>query len=438
MTTTAAYTDPWPAPHPAGPIHARVTLPGSKSVTARYLVLAALAHGPSRLEGALLARDTELMAAGLEALGASIEVGGTPGRPIVDVTPGPIHGPATVDCGLAGTVMRFLLPVAALADGPVRFDGDEAARRRPMAGLIDALRGLGVDIEEHGAPGHLPLTVHGRGRLPGGTATVEAAASSQFLSALLIAAPRAAAPLTVAARGPVPSMPHVHMTLDALRDFGATVTPAPPAPAPTPAWTVTGPLHGRHLEAEPDLSNAGPFLAAALAVGGTVTVPGWPAHTNQPGALLPHYLERFGARAELTHGALTVGARPGPFPGADLDLTPAGELAPTLAAVAALAATPSRLTGIGHLRGHETDRLAAIETELTRLGGRVRQLPDGLAIDPAPLHAAAVETYGDHRIATFAAVIGLAVPGVRIRDIGTTSKTIPDFPSRWARFVETA
>jgi 3-phosphoshikimate 1-carboxyvinyltransferase len=323
--------------------------------------------------------------------------------------------------------MRFVPPLAALARAPVRFDGDPAARRRPIAPLIEALRALGVQIDDAG-PGQLPFTVRGTGGVARHDVAIDARASSQFLSALLLAAPSFGG-LEVRAIGAVPSGPHVEMTLAALRRFGAEVEAAPGR------WAVGGSLRGRAVEVEPDLSNAAPFLAAAVVTGGRVTVRGWPVTTTQAGDRLRRYLPQFGARVDRDGGGLRVIGPNRPC-GADLDVAPAGELAPTLAAIAALASSPSRLRGIGHLRGHETDRLAALTGEINRLGGCARELADGLEITPAPLHAGLIETYGDHRMATFGAVIGLVVPGVLIADIATTSKTMPDFPQRWRTLVE--
>ncbi|MDR1152905.1 MAG: 3-phosphoshikimate 1-carboxyvinyltransferase [Bifidobacteriaceae bacterium] len=450
------WLDPWPAPRPAAQIDATVHVPGSKSLTARYLVLAALADSPSVLTGALASRDTTLMISALRQLGAHIDHEDAEGDRL-RVRPAPPTGQAHVDVGLAGTVMRFVPPIAALARQPVVFDGDPAARRRPMAPLIDALRALGVPVEDEGR-GHLPFTVRGTGAVARHEVEVDASASSQFLSALLLAAP-ALGGLEVSVAGPVPSRPHVEMTLAALRDFGAEVEdvsggdPAGirsrPRPRPDRSGMVGDPsrvparmrlhvggrLHGRTMAIEPDLSGAAPFLAAGLVAGGRVTVADWPAITTQPGRFLPEYLAAFGAHVTWSPAGLTVAGSQRPH-GANLDLAPAGELAPTLAAIATVADGPSRLSGIGHLRGHETDRLAALTREINRVGAHARELADGLEITPGPLRAAVAETYGDHRMATFAAVVGLAVEGMRIRDIATTSKTMPDFPDRWRAMVE--
>ncbi len=422
----AAHDEAWCAPTATAPLDATVAVPGSKSLTNRYLVLAALADGPSRLRGALRSRDTELMASGLRALGAGVSDG-----PDVTVVPGPLRGATSVDCGLAGTVMRFLPPVAALADGPVHFDGDPGARVRPMAPLLQALRGMGVQVAEHGRAGRLPFTVVGRGRLAGGTVDVDASGSSQFVSGLLLVAARCDGGLTVRHTGStLPSAPHIAMTVQLLRDAGVVVDDARPG-----VWRVEpGPIAGRDVRVEPDLSNAAPFLAAALVAGGTVRVPGWPATTTQPGGLLPSVLEAMGAWVRLDGDVLAVTGS-GRLHGVDLDLRPAGELAPTLAALAALADSPTRLRGIAHLRGHETDRLAALATEITRLGGRAEETADGLVITPHPLHAGTVHTYADHRMATAGALLGLAVPGVRVEDVATTAKTLPGFVGLWDRML---
>jgi 3-phosphoshikimate 1-carboxyvinyltransferase len=350
-----------------------------------------------------------------------------PAHPRVAITPGPLTGGGSIDCGLAGTVMRFIPPLAALAGAPVRFDGDPAARRRPMAPLIDALRALGAEVDD-GGRGALPFTVTGRGGLAGGRVAIDASASSQFLSALLLAGPRCERGVEAVAAGHLPSEPHARMTLAALRAFGAQASAEPPG------WRSGGHLTGRARAVEPDVSNAAPFLAAALAAGGRVRVPGWPAATTQAGDRLRDYLRAFGGRVEWWEGTLTVTGDGRPC-GADLDLAEAGELTPVLAALATLADSPSRLTGIGHLRGHETDRLAALATEIRRFGGSAEELEDGLAITPGALHGATAKTYGDHRMAAFAAVIGAAVPGVKIEDIATTAKTYPGFAAAWAAFL---
>lgn len=419
-------TGGWPAPRPDGPVTGRVTIPGSKSISNRALVLAAIADGPSTLTGLLAARDTALMRAALVSLGAGISESGG----LVTVTPGSLKGPAGIDCGLAGTVMRFVPPVAALADGVVTFDGDPYARERPMDVILDALRRLGAVIDDRGT-GRMPYAIHGKGSVRGGKVTLDASGSSQFVSALLLAGARYDEGVDVRHDGkPVPSQPHLDMSVAMLRERGVRVDDSEPN-----RWVVSpGPIRPLDIVIEPDLSNAAPFLAAAAVTGGAVTVTGWPATTDQPGDRLREIFTRFGADVTLDGTGLTVRGT-GTLHGVDLDLREVGELTPVLAAVAALADGPSYLRGVGHLRNHETDRLAALETELTALGGAVTQTADGLEIRPKPLHGGLFRTYQDHRMAQAAAVVGLAVDGVAVDDIATTAKTMPEFPAEWSALV---
>lgn len=415
----------WAAPRPAGPVDAEVLLPGSKSQTNRALVLAAIADGPSTIRLPLVARDTELMASALESLGATIDRGDDAWT----VTPvGPVED-AHVDCGLAGTVMRFVPPVAALGTGEVRFDGDPRARERPMGTTISSLRDLGVRVDDDGSAS-LPFTVHGAGEVRGGALTVDASASSQFVSALLLVAPRFTEGLDLRHEGgPLPSLPHVAMTLTELRRHGVVVDESPAR------WHVhPGPVKPVDVTIEPDLSNAGPFVAAALATAGRVRVRHWPEETDQAGDAWRDLVVAFGGTAERDGDDLVV-TGPEELRGVDLDLHDVGELTPVVAALAVLATGPSTLTGIAHLRGHETDRLAALATEINGLGGRVEERPDGLAIEPAALHGGTFATYEDHRMAHAAAVIGLRVDGVVVENIGTTAKTYPGFADDWTRLV---
>jgi 3-phosphoshikimate 1-carboxyvinyltransferase len=433
---SAASSPPWPAPTAPHPVDATVSVPGSKSLTNRYLVLAALAREPSRLRAPLHSRDTALMAAAVAALGADVEevTGSSAFGPDWVITPRPLRGPAEVACGLAGTVMRFVPPVAALAAGPVRFDGDPAARRRPMSTVVEALRALGVRVDDgppDGEPGRLPFTVHGTGRVRGGTLRLDASASSQFVSGLLLVAPRFDDGLVVEHVGPpIPSTPHVVMTVEALRDVGVVVDDAEES-----LWRVDpGPVGALDVQVEPDLSNAAPFVAAAVVTGGRVRVPGWPQYTTQAGDLLRDVLDQMGADVSLDRDGLTVEGT-GEFYGIDADLADAGELAPTVAALAALADGPSQLRGIAHIRGHETDRLAALTAEINGLGGDVTETADGLAIRPRPLRGGLFHTYGDHRLATAGALIGLRVPGVLVEDVETTAKTLPGFTGLWTAML---
>jgi len=428
---------PWLAPTATGPATATVRLPGSKSMTARALILAALAEGPSVIERPLRARDTELMSAGLRALGVEVD---TSDKERWRVEPGPLRGPARVDVGLAGTIMRFLPPVAALAEGTVEFDGDPHARKRPMGPIVATLRSLGVAIDAS-PTGGLPLAVRGSGLVEGGEAAIDASGSSQFVSGLLLSAPRFTKGLVLRHEGPpVPSAPHLRMTTHMLRAAGATVDESVPD-----VWAVEpGVLRGRTWVIEPDLSGAVPFFAAAMVTGGSVTLAGWPSsHSSglggtagswQPVGQVIELLRRLGAEVTQDESGLTVRGT-GALHGVTADLSEVSELTPVISALAALADGPSELRGVAHIRGHETDRIAALATELTRAGAAVTEFPDGLRIEPRPLHEATFETYADHRMAHAAAVIGLAVPGITLTDVACTSKTLPEFPELWAGLV---
>jgi 3-phosphoshikimate 1-carboxyvinyltransferase len=413
----------WPAPHPDEPVHATVRLPGSKSLTNRALVLAALSDGPSVVRQALRSRDTLLMAEALSSLGAGVDTTGDDWK----VTPGLLRGPAIVDCGLAGTVMRFVPPVAALADGPVVFDGDPHARLRPMGEILHGLRELGVEVEDEGRDA-LPFTVLGSGRVRGGQVTIDASASSQFISALLLAGARYDEGVDVRHDGkPVPSLPHIDMTVEQLRMRGVDVDDSEPN-----RWRVhPSEIHAVDVLVEPDLSNAAPFLAAGLVTGGSVTVLDWPTRTTQAGDALREIVTLMGGRAELTAEGLTVTGT-GTLHGIDYDLHDVGELTPAVAAMCLMADSPSHLRGVAHIRGHETDRLAALATEFNGLGAHVTETEDGLTIRPTPLAAGPFRTYADHRMAHAGVILGLAVDGVTVEDIGTTSKTFPDFAGAWS------
>ena len=416
-------SDLWPAPHPDGPVHATVRLPGSKSITNRALVLASLSDGPSVVRQALRSRDTLLMAAALAQLGVGVDTTGDDWK----VTPGRLHGRETLDCGLAGTVMRFVPPVAALADGPVIFDGDPHARLRPMGEILQGLRDLGVTVEDEDR-GALPFTVIGTGGVRGGEVTVDASASSQFISALLLAGPRYDEGVDVRHDGkPVPSLPHIDMTVEQLRLHGVDVDDSEPD-----RWRVRpSDLHAVDVLVEPDLSNAAPFLAAGLVTGGSVTVLDWPTATTQAGDALREIVTLMGGRAELTDEGLTVTGS-GTLHGLDYDLHDVGELTPAVAALCLMADGPSHLRGIAHLRGHETDRLAALATEFNSMGAHVTETEDGLTIRPTPLNGGRFRTYADHRMAHAGVILGLAVEGVFVENIATTSKTFPDFAGAWS------
>ena len=418
----------WPAPFRGRtPVHAQVRIPGSKSVTNRALILASLATTPSTIRKPLISRDSELMSAGLLALGISI----TGSDEAWQITPAPLRGPARVDVGNAGTVMRFLPPLAAFAQGDISFVGDPRSYERPLGPVIKALEELGIEID-HGGRYSLPMVIRARGKVKGGALTIDASASSQFLSALLLVAPSMEEGITVTHRGgALPSMPHIEMTVAMLRDFGADVTVDPAAQT----WSVkAGVLHGKDLVIEPDLSNASPFLSIAMVCGGSITISDWPRATTQPGDQLRDIFTQMGATVELNDDGLTLTGG-NSIHGIDIDLHDVGELTPSIAALAALADSPSHLRGIGHLRLHETDRLAALTREINSLGGNVVEEETALHITPAPLHAGVFHTYEDHRLATAGAVIGLVTPGIEVENVATTRKTLPDFPGLWNSLV---
>ncbi|WP_314424540.1 3-phosphoshikimate 1-carboxyvinyltransferase [uncultured Microbacterium sp.] len=420
------------APTTTSPVSATVTVPGSKSLTNRELIIAAIADGPGRLIAPLHSDDSRRMVEALRALGVGVEEVDGDGEfgPDLVVTPARLEGGSTVDCGQAGTVMRFIAPLAGLAAHDVHLTAHETALHRPMGGLISALRDLGVDIDDEGTWA-LPFTIRGHGRIRGGRIEIDASASSQFVSGLLLAAPRFDVGLHLVHTGArLPSVPHIDMTIEALSRRGIRIE----RPA-TGEWLVeAGVPRAKEIHIEPDLSNAAPFLAAALVTGGSVSIPGWPVHSTQPGALLPEILHAMGAHVGRHSGVLTVRAG-SEIRGLDLDLSAASELTPTLAGLAAFASGPTTIRGIGHIRLHETDRIAALIADLRALGGEAEELPDGLRIIPRALHGGSWAAYHDHRMATTGALIGLRVPGVEIDDIGTTAKTLPEFTLLWERML---
>ena len=423
----------WPAPFRGDKkVSARVVIPGSKSVTNRALILAAQAKSPSLLKRPLISRDTELMVAGLRAMGISIKETDW----AWEITPAPLRGPAKVDVGNAGTVMRFLPPLSALAHGDISFDGDPRSYERPLGPVIAALEDLGIEIE-HGGRYSLPMVVKSKGEIPGGALTIDASASSQFLSALLLIAPSTRDGIVATHKGgPLPSMPHIDMTVQMLRDFGAEVIVDKSANS----WSVSaGALQGQDLVIEPDLSNAAPFLSIAMVCGGSITIADWPEVTTQPGDQLREILTAMGATISRGKDGLTITGGES-IHGIDIDLHDVGELTPAISALAALADSPSHLRGIGHLRLHETDRLAALTREINSLGGNVVEDETSLHITPhgamgKGLHGGTFHTYEDHRLATAGAVIGLVIPGVEIENVATTRKTLPDFPGLWQSLV---
>jgi len=420
----------WPAPFRGRkPISSQVSIPGSKSVTNRALILAAQATSPSIIRKPLISRDSELMSAGLVALGVGIHDEGD--NQSWKITPAPLKGPAHIDVGNAGTVMRFLPPLAALAQGEIAFDGDPRSYERPIGPVIKALEELGIEIDHQGRYS-LPMVIRGSGIIPGGKLRIDASKSSQFLSALLLVGPSMTNGISITRTGgSLPSMPHIDMTVQMLRDFGAEVD----VDKAGQSWSVkAGTLKGQDLVVEPDLSNASPFLSIAMVCGGSITMADWPQKTTQPGDYLREIFTKMGAGVELNASGLTLTGG-GSIHGIDIDLHDVGELTPSIAALAALADSPSHLRGIGHLRLHETDRLAALTREINALGGNVVEEETALHITPAPLHGGTFHTYEDHRLATAGAVIGLVTPDVLIENVATTRKTLPDFPGLWKSLV---
>ena len=419
-------TNLWRAPYRGNlPVKATLTIPGSKSVTNRALILAALCDSPSVLRRPLHSRDSALMIAGLKAIGVGIE---TAVNGDLTITPAPLFGPASVDVGNAGTVMRFLPPVAAMAKGIIHFDGDARSHERPLGPVIKALEALGVSIE-HGGRYSLPMTINANGQLRGGTVEVDATLSSQFISALLLVAPATKEGVTVKHVGTsLPSLPHIEMTIAMLREKGVEVVVG------DNEWTVKPAImHGADSVIEPDLSNAAPFMGAAMISGGTVVIRDWPRSTTQPGDDLRDIFTQMGAHVEFQGDDLAITG--GAIHGIDIDLHDVGELTPSIAALCVFADSPSYLRGIAHLRTHETDRLAALATEINNLGGEVIEEPSALRIIPKPLHVGTFHTYDDHRLATAGAMIGLRIDGIDVENIETTRKTLPDFPGAWAELL---
>lgn len=417
----------WPAPYRGNQaIDSSITIPGSKSVTNRALILAALSDSPSVLHKPLHSRDSALMIAGLKALGIDIQEAANGD---LTITPAPLFGPAQIDVGNAGTVMRFLPPVAAMAKGLIHFDGDERSHERPLGPVISALESLGVLIE-HGSRYSLPITINANGQLQGGSVEVDATSSSQFISALLLVAPATKEGITVIHTGTsLPSLPHIEMTIQMLREKGVQVDVG------QNLWSVKPHvMQGMNSTIEPDLSNAAPFMAAAMISSGTLTIKDWPVKTTQPGDQLQDIFTQMGASVSRNGNDLSITGT-GQIHGIDIDLHDVGELTPSIAALCALADSPSYLRGIGHLRLHETDRLAALAREINSLGGSVVEEPTALSINPAPLHSGTFHTYEDHRLATAGAIIGLRVKGIEVENIETTKKTLPDFPKAWAQML---
>ena len=412
----------WWAPTSTHPREAEVLVPGSKSATARALVLSGLADAPGSIQGGLRARDTDLMIAGLRALGVGVDDQDPLTWHVEPVKEFPPH--ALIECGLAGTVMRFLPAVAACAAVRAKFVGDPAASARPMEPLLQALSQMGARVDGTG----LPFTV--TGPVSRREARIDSSASSQFISALLLAGPRFASGVRVTHDGgPVPSLPHIEMTVAALRARGVEVDHE------GFTWEVLcAPIRAADEVIEPDLTTAAVFLASSLVTGGKVSVPGWPATTTQPGVRAVEILAQMGGDVTSSEASVTVSGT-GQISGIDIDLHDTSELTPVVAGLACLGSGPTVIRGVAHIRGHETNRLAALSTEITALGGDCQETQDGLIIHPRPLHSGIFHTYADHRMAHAGALIGLAVPGIGLDDVACTSKTMPDFPQTWEGLV---
>lgn len=421
--TDESYSPRWNAPTSKAALKANISLPGSKSLTNRELLLSAIASSPTTLLDSLESRDSSLMVKALSALGTEIST--TENKTIV--TPRPLRGPAQIDCGLAGTVMRFVPALAALAEGAISFDGDEAARRRPMKTTLESIRSLGVEVSGVG----LPFTVFGEGSVSGGEIQIDASASSQFVSGLLLVAARYKNGLVVNHVGDhLPSLPHIDMTLKCLVQRGIKASRTGET-----SWQVLpSEVAGGTVQIEPDLSNAGPFLAAAMVASGEVRVKNWPKTTTQVGNDFVSLLEQMGGSLRRDGDDLIISGS-GVIQGLDVDLSTGGELVPVIAALASLADTKSTIRGVAHLRGHETDRLKALVSEINSIGGRATETEDGMIIEPAELTGGLWRTYEDHRMATAGAIIGLRVPGIKIEDINVTSKTMPSFSRLWSEML---
>jgi 3-phosphoshikimate 1-carboxyvinyltransferase len=393
-------------------LDATVVLHGSKSLTNRALVAASLADGTSRLEGALVADDTEAMVEGVRALGADVAVDA---EALVVTGGARPDGPVAMDARLSGTTARFLLPVLALGRGPASLDGGPPLRSRPMGPLLDALRSRGASVEGDA----LPVTV--RGPLQGGTVRLAGDVSSQFLSGLLLAAPRVDGGLRVELTTPLVSAPYVTMTAAVMRAFGVEVE------EDDDAWVVAEQRYRpTTYEVEPDASAASYFFAAAVLTGGRVTVPGLGPASVQGDLAFVDVLERMGAVVERRTDRTTVAAAER-LTGVDVDLSALSDMAQTLAAVAVFADSPTRVRGIGFVRGKETDRLAAVVRELRRVGVRAEETDDGFVVHPGSPQPAVISTYDDHRMAMSFALLGLRVPGIAIADPGCVAKTFPGY-----------
>jgi 3-phosphoshikimate 1-carboxyvinyltransferase len=410
----------------ARPPDATVSVPGSKSITNRALLLAGLADGRSGLRNALFSDDTRYMAEALRALGAGVQTDRASARIVVDGCGGRWTAPtADLYVGNAGTAMRFLAAACCLGHGRYRLDGTARMRERPIQDLVDGLRQLGAAISCESASGAPPVVIEAAG-LPGGAIELAAERSSQFLSAVLQVAPYAARDVTITVRGGLIAAPYVDMTIGVMAAFGARVDRDGAR-----RFHIAGGQRyaGRDYAIEPDASSAHYFLAAAALTGGRVRVRGLCRGSLQGDVRFADLLEQMGARVVWAADAIEV-TGPAQIAGIDADLNPISDTAPTLAAIAPFASGPVHIRNVAHLRWQESDRLRAVATELARLGVRVEERDDGLTVWPSPIAPAAVHTYDDHRIAMAFALIGLKVPGIRIEDPGCVAKTFPEYFER--------
>ncbi len=410
----------------SAPPDASVRVPGSKSITNRALLLAALADGPSTLSGALFSDDTRYMATALNLLGISVSAderesclrvaGGGGAWPASD---------ADLFVGNAGTAMRFLVAALALGHGRFRIDGSERMRERPVAALVDSLNQLGADVECEFQNQSPPVIVRARG-LRGGRAEIDASRSSQFLSALLHVAPYAQEDVEIAVTGELIAQPYVAMTLRVMEHFGVSVERDD-----LRTFRIAAGQRYRAADyaIEPDASGAHYFWAAAALTGGRVRIEGLGVDSMQGDIAFVDMLERMGASVERGESYIEVRGR-GPLAGVDVDMNAISDTSPTLAVLGAFTTSPLTIRNVRHLRWQESDRLHAVATELGRLGVRVEEREDGLTVYPATPKPAAVHTYDDHRIAMSFALVGLVVEGVRIRDPGCVAKTFPDYFER--------
>ncbi len=417
----------WHAPTINGAINSTLEIPGSKSATNRAFVLAALGDKNSIITNPLFARDTNLMLEALEKLGCNVVKKSNS----VEISPmKKDHSEISIDVGLAGTVMRFVPPLAALSSGTSHFDGDERARNRPMKTLIESLKKLNVKvIDNH--QGKLPFSIISDGQITGGEIEIDASESSQFISALMLVGAKFKNGLTIKHVGQnLPSLPHIEMTIEMLKEVGVKTNQINAT-----TWRIDNQnIYSKNWLVEPDLSNAGPFLAAAMVTKGEIKINDWPLQTTQAGNSWIEILSLMGANIQLNSKQLIL-KNESDIKGINYNLNNVGELTPVLVAISLFANSKSEFTGISHLRGHETDRLAALVENITAIGGDAKETEDGLIINPKQLHGGVWKAFDDHRMATAGAVIGLKVKDIYVDDISTTSKTLPNFENLWNKMV---